>query len=250
MYLALLGLPHWSKNQKSAVFSDEHVYRTIFGIDVPTKVRFKNDEMGLDPRAVPLRSGSAAIFVQDLVFAHAINVVCRAYSDAFNERVKNWPIDETDANDYRILQAHRFLKLWNYYVIWAVNYIVERLANGSDKDRVALREKLVGSDFDRYFNSDLGELLTVKTGTGSHVVLDEDEPSKQVPLLTSWLVSLTSIMYDLVERERGKADWRSERHFFDLRSETVRDLSVKLDEILGSPRQKRDQWFPITINPK
>ena len=245
MYLALLGLPHWSKNQKGKVFGDEHVYRTIFEVDLPSKVRFKNDEMGLDPKSVLLRSGSALIFVGDIAFAHAVNVVCRAYSEGYSERVKQWPIEEAGTNEYRILQAHRFVKLWNYYVIWAVNYIVERISGGKESERDGLRQALVGQAIDRYFSSDLGGFLNIRRGTDSHLVLDQENPSNEVPVLAAWLVSLTSLMYDMVEKERAKPDWRSERHFFDLRSETVRDFSLKLDEILGGPRQKRDQWFPV-----
>lgn len=245
LYLALLGLPHASKNRKREIFENESIYRTIFGVESSPAVRFSNDDLGLDPRFVKLRSGSDAIFRDDVIFGFGLFRLASVHAKLHRMRIASWPLEETDSNNYRVLTEHRFLQVWPYHVVHAMNYIVESMTRGNDEERSRLRTLLVGANLDRLFDRGLGDAFVLANGTQSYVVLDEERASAEFPVFGTWITSLTAQMYDIVRSARERPEWKSERHFFDLRSETVGEMTARLDQILGGPRAVRERWFPL-----
>jgi hypothetical protein len=126
-----------------------------------------------------------------------------------------------------------------------MNYVVETLSRGDDGKRDTLRSEVIGTNLDRLFDRGLADAFRLAAGTASYVILDEDNPSTEFPTFGAWITSLTAIVNEIVSAARVRSDWRSERHFFDLRSETVQEIKAKLDEILGGPKAVRQEWFPI-----
>jgi hypothetical protein len=246
LYLALLGLPQASKNQRQLIFGEESVTRTLYDYHLAAEERFKNESIGLVPRSSSLRSGSAATFAEDVMFSFGIYQLTEAYRRVFRLKLECFPPEEQqEDNIYLNLARHDFLGLWHYYSVAALQYVTESIARGSEPLRNRMRRGLIGTNANRWFARDLAAAFNLSEERKTYVILDEDIPSVEFPLFGRWVISLTAIMYEMCRKAREKPDWKSMRHYLDLRRDTFAELTEKLDEILGGPKGIKEKWFPV-----
>ncbi len=248
LYLALLGSPHLCKSQKKQIFENDGYYKTIFDYTLPAPQRFKNDEIGITPEMVTLRTENIEYFVEDTVFAYGIYKLAEAFEEKYYEKLGLYDEAEKETSTiYEILASkHDFLTKWHYYVVAAINYVVEKLKSNND-ERTSLRKALIGSDLNRIWHKNLAQAFDLNQNKDIFVILNEETPSTEFPLFARWIISLTQLMYKLVSEKMGDPDWKSMRNFLDLNSNTFSDFKYKIDEKIGGPRQERERWFPNTI---
>jgi hypothetical protein len=249
IYLALLGRPHLCKSKKKNIFEEDSFYKTIFEYEKSVPVRFaENDELGINPHIVKLRTGTAEYFVEDVIFGFGVYALAEAVGELYDEKIELYS-DEDPAHPspaYIRLGYEEFLNKWQYYVVGAMNYVVEKYAK-NDTQRKKLRELLIGKDINRFWDPALGSYFNLNKSKDSYVILDEQNPSAEYKLYSRWMISLTQLMYDLVKTERDKPEWKGMRNLLDLDSSTYVRFIAEVEDKLGAAAPVRDQWFPQTI---
>lgn len=247
LYLALLGKPYYCKDKKKDIFEDDDIYRTIFCYDQDSPTRYDNERLGLEPTKVFLRTGNIKYFVEDIIFAFGVEHLADAYKTLYRERLNAFPIAEKGSEAFRTLQeGHDFLRLWQYYVVAAFNYIVEEFSS-SETDRKNLRESLVGDEIDLFWNGTIYKEFRMETNISSYQILDENEPSSKFPLFSKWITSLAYLMHKVFLEAKSEEGGLKSKSFIDHRPRTYDDLIKEVVSKVGAPAQVRDRWFPQTI---
>ena len=244
LFLALLGKPYLSKNKKGKIFT-EKFYRTIFHYDLLEETRFNNEDIGIIPKIVKLKSGNITTFVEDILFAFGISKLAGAYGELYRKKMKRYdPKDESVI--YGNLVDCEFLKYWEFYVVSTFNHIINRLAK-DDEEVKLLRTALIGTDINNLWDPGLHSFFKLNKYKNKYLLLDERAPSPEYPLFAKWIQSLSLLVLKLMQKEKEEDPQLKARTFIDLRSETYVQLFSIIETILGGPTDDLMRQFPKTL---
>jgi AIPR protein len=244
LYLALMGLPNKSKGEKQMIMQNDNYYKTIYHFELARESRFNNDVVGIVPDNVRLRTGTSRVFVEDVLFAHGCYNLAHAIGQQFRHKLDFFDNeDKRKTPVYENLLNYEFMKAWEYYIVAAVNYVVERLKKDDD-DRTKLRNALVGTNINPYWRSLIGQ-FSLNRDLESYVVLDEKNPSPTYPLFEKWATQIALMLAQQVSDLKKVKLWQTPRKFLDLSDTTYPSLVTKLEEVLGGPSLQKNQVFPI-----
>lgn len=245
-FLALLGKPGYAKAHPKWIFENDAYYETIFNVGASKETRFNNSELGIKHTEVKLRTGDAKFFVEDIIFAHAIYNLTKAYTKKYEEKLKLFTKEELKKKAGKILSGtKRYLRYWHYQVISAMNYIVERLAADDEKLRKSIRQALIGDDINRIWTvRGIAKEFNLNENRDSYVILDETTPSKKYALFGKWISALDELMRKIANEKLESPQWRSWKDF-DLSEDTHNKFLEEIETILAGPMHQRENWFPL-----
>lgn len=247
LYLALLGKPSYSKNNKKQIFENKDFYTTIFHCDIEKSDRFTNQHLNIQSSKVMLESGYHE-FVEDIIFSFGVYHFAEMYKNLYNKKLE---IVEPNADSvaFQELKRKEYLKLWHYYVVYAISLIIDKLSREKGyPSKIKFRELLLGNDINIFWDKKLWEKFNVNESSESYIILDENRTSSEYNLIGTWLSSLDQIFLTLVRKEQDSSNFSSFRKMLDLDINTVENFRKEIELILSGPQIDIRSKFPIESN--
>lgn len=247
IYLALMGKPNLSRNEKRKIFSSPSYYNSIFNYQLPMDARFNNADLAITPQNIFMKSGKMGYFIDDTLFGFALFKLSSAFSHMYKKKLDLYEEGERPSDStYNILiNQMDFLTKWQYYHVAAIYHIVHTIARG-DTDQSKLKEALVGTDIDAWWAKKAYESFTINADKTRPIILDENAPSTKYKLFSLWSATLTELMREMVKNDTDQNKWKSSRSFLDLQTDTYGRFLSKINDILNKPAHMRNVYFPIT----
>ncbi|MBN2122448.1 AIPR family protein [Candidatus Micrarchaeota archaeon] len=250
IYLALLGKPNSSRNEKRMIFGNERYNNTIFNYRSVAKDRFANDELNLTPDSVFLKTGDISFFIDDILFGFAIFRLSTALADIYAKKLDLYSEQEKKTDRVYSVLSNKldFLTKWQYYCVAGINYVAHNMPKYAKIEEKSLREHLVGKssgeDVNVWWSKHLSQKFKINNNKYEYTLLDGEAPSEQYRLFSIWTMSLVEYIKELVEEDMGENKWKSSRAFLDLKTDTYDRFIRKIDDTLMSPKQ-RGIDFPL-----
>lgn len=251
LYLAVLGLPWASKQNKGKIFSEASYYRVVFGVNVPPSDRFAAEDIFQDI-VMPL-DPSATGFCRDVLFAFEISQLADSLKRIYSKKLRMYvePIkkDESLARD-NLHDDFEFYKFWHYLLVAAVNYVILKWADFGNYGVETLRTRLVGTNVDLFFGppSRLDSKFNPDLEKRFALILDQENPSADFFLFSIWAKAIADKVAELARDYRSgqvRFKWQS---FIDQRSETFKDLKRWIDLIFSRGTISAAQIFPVQVS--
>jgi len=239
--LAMAGAVHEAKNNASQIFSVDKLYHIAFRHDLSADERFAglNNPMlssGIDNH---LQS-----YADDLLFGYAILRYAEAvFKELYIARDKQ--IKDENAHDVsdklESLGAHEFVKFWRFDVVRMVHVVVEHWAKRPGTAREEVRASLINNLFqDKYLNQIfltnrvISEWFNPESETSNSNVLDQSDPSTELPLLGQWFKSLEDqVGLPVMRKLRQQSPNVSHQQLVLKRHSTHEFFMQQLDELLN-----------------
>jgi hypothetical protein len=207
-YLAFLGLPYRSKQDKKLIFTS--LYTPIFGVTLDEAVRF--DALGLG--RPDFRVGKGAIcFTNDCLYAFSIVQLAKAISALYEQKLlsyeerKSSALSPKEGLAFKSLQdVGSYHKFWQYFLSAAICEITRSWAERRKESELIVRELVLGRDLDPFFRSlrQRQKLFNIETNLEHAYILDEINPSNDFNAIGKWTREISKKLNTLVKAESEK----------------------------------------------
>ena len=254
VYLAVLGLPYYSKQSKRLIFSD--LYDPIFGVNLSASLRFGT--LSSDARPDFDVAGGPDGFRDDVLFGFAVSQLADGIKGAYEARLDRYEelgraLAPLEKSAYRKLQTVcSYHKFWQYFISAAIAEIVRLWAKRHSVTEFDIRSIIIADDIDPFFMSARSRQAQFKPDANlDHALVnDEQDPSDRYPALAKWIRRVGKRLETLIEASAGDPNHWDEtfrmQGFIDQRPSTYLDIR---NWIRGEYNQGADHWsaaFPLT----
>jgi hypothetical protein len=225
IYLAVLGLPYYSKQNKKQIF--DAYYPALFGVDSPNRF----DGLADGPDLFQLKNGADA-FRDDVLFGFAILQLVEAVSAIYQDKLNLYPESQKlsalqESARQRLIVTCGYMKTWQYFAVSCFVGITQLWAHRKHVDEKDVRSALVGDDYDIFFGSvsHRKSVFNIEANLDHAFVLDEANPSSSFVAFAAWFVTLSKQMDHIVDQHL-KTNPTSFRWnaFIDQRADTFKDM--------------------------
>ena len=148
LYLAIVGSPASSKQDKKLIFST--YYAAIFHVDLSPELRFR------DLDGASATTGVMA-FRDDVMFGFSVYQLAEAIKGLYERKIAMYenraltPLERSGERALTTIGAYR--KFWQYLLIASVNEVAQLWAKRRDLTVQEIRTLLLGDDFNPFFGS-------------------------------------------------------------------------------------------------
>jgi len=250
LYLALMGLPYYSKNEKRKIFEDMDFYHTIFDYE-----NRNFSELQDNSKLIRLENGLEN-FVKDVIFGYEVFTLAKALEYSFKQKIKLFETQlnakDLEKNNFYInLKSKDFLTSWHYYLVFIVHYLIEDLLTREESDRDTLRKRITGElPLDVFFTTAKKIAINnfaVDIELNTHSIIRESEDAN-LSLFSKWYTKIEEIIWNVINKAREDAgvDWKDSAAYLDKSGKPPLDkIMGEIDRVLGGPQRKT--IFPMAL---